>query len=70
MQNPYLSQVGHERYSTDLSGVGGKLRNSPDDFVVREVSIVPSLSKTGKHTIAKVTARNWETNALLRILAK
>ena len=70
MQNPYLSQVGHERYSTDLSGVGGKLRNSPDDFVVREVSIVPSLSKTGRHTIAKVTARNWETNALLRILAK
>ena len=70
MPNSYLSEVGNEKYSTELSGIGGKLRHTPDDFEVREISIIPSLSPTGKYTVAKVTSRNWETNTLLRILAK
>ena len=70
MPNTYLSKVGREKYSTDLSGIGGKLRNIPEDFEVREISLIPSYSLTGKYTIARVKSRNWETNALIRILAK
>ena len=62
--------VGMLYYLTDTDGTGGRLKADADDFVVREVSDGPAPSDSGKYTIATVTSRNWETNRLIRMMAK
>lgn len=62
--------VGMLYYLTDTDGTGGRLKADAEDFVVREVSEGPAPSDSGKYTIATVTSRNWETNRLIRMMAK
>ena len=63
------SDLGLEVFLTqDTKGIGGKLRNTPDDFVVDEISILPPADPEGKYVIAKVWHRNWEQNRLVRRL--
>lgn len=57
-----------EVYATPFPGVGGRIKTVPEDFVVEEISRLPAPGQ-GKHVIARVTTRNWETNALLQTLA-
>jgi tRNA pseudouridine13 synthase len=59
-------KIGIETFFTPYGGIGGKLRTSPEDFVVREVSNYPSKKEKGRFTIADVTVTNWETNHLVR----
>ncbi|MCJ7464011.1 MAG: tRNA pseudouridine(13) synthase TruD, partial [Thermoplasmata archaeon] len=47
---------------------GGKLRKTPEDFQVDEISILPPADPEGKFVIAKVWHRNWEANRLVRRL--
>ena len=61
--------VGIELFFTDFKGVNGKLRKDPEDFNVKEISNYPPENKTGRFTIADVTATNWETNLLVRELS-
>ena len=61
--------VGIEEYLTDTDGIGGKLRKTPEDFIVKEISMAPHEVPGGIWTIATVTSRNWETNRLIRILS-
>ena len=56
-------------YTQDVPGIGGKLRKTPDDFVVDEISVLPPPSPDGKFVIAKVWHRNWEMNRLVRRLS-
>jgi len=56
-------------YTGDLPGIGGKLRKTPEDFVVEEISILPPPAPEGRFVIAKVWHRNWEANRLVRRLA-
>jgi tRNA pseudouridine13 synthase len=56
-------------YTHDIPGIGGKLRKTPDDFVVDEISDLPAPSPDGKFVIAKVWHRNWEMNRLVRRLS-
>lgn len=61
------ADLGLERfYSEGFPGIGGKLRKSPEDFVVDEVSVRPPESPSGKYVIARVWHRNWEANRLVR----
>ncbi|UCE91673.1 MAG: tRNA pseudouridine(13) synthase TruD [Methanobacteriota archaeon] len=63
------AKLGLERYYTeDLPGIGGKLRKTPDDFVVDEVSLKPPEKPSGAVVIARVWHRNWEANRLVRRL--
>jgi len=62
--------VGIEEYITDTKGIGGRLRKSPEDFRVNEISLPPKEVPGGKWTIATVTANNWETNRLVRFMSK
>jgi tRNA pseudouridine13 synthase len=55
-------------YSAGLQGIGGKLRKTPEDFVVDEVSVDPPEKPAGAVVIAKVWHRNWEANRLVRRL--
>ena len=64
------ADVGMLYYLTDAEGTGGRLKATAEDFVVDEVSDGPEPSANGKFTIATVTSVNWETNRLIRMLAK
>jgi tRNA pseudouridine13 synthase len=55
-------------YSDGIPGIGGKLRRSPEDFEVDEVSVRPAEDADGKYVIARVWHRNWEANRLVRRL--
>jgi tRNA pseudouridine13 synthase len=55
-------------YSDGIQGIGGKLRRSPEDFEVDEVSVRPAKDASGKYVIARVWHRNWEANRLFRRL--
>ncbi|MDH3365405.1 MAG: tRNA pseudouridine(13) synthase TruD [Thermoplasmata archaeon] len=55
-------------YSEGIPGIGGKLRVSPEDFAVDEISVRPAENPDGKYVIAIVWHRNWEANRLLRRL--
>jgi tRNA pseudouridine13 synthase len=61
--------VGIETFFTPFKGVGGKLRTTSEDFIVREISNYPSKSDDGKYLISDVTTKNWETNLLVRELS-
>ncbi len=63
--------VGMERYySEGQPGIGGKLKETPVDFVVDEISIEPKPVDVGKYTIARIRAVNWESNKMIREIAR
>ncbi len=62
--------VGIHGYLTKTPGVGGTLKASADDFVVEEVSDPPPPVPEGRYAIATIRVREWETNRLVRQLAK
>jgi len=60
---------GIETFFTNFSGVCGKLRTVPEDFIVEEISEYPIKKEKGKFTIAEVETINWETNRLINVLS-
>jgi tRNA pseudouridine13 synthase len=62
--------VGIVGYLTSTPGVGGTIKSSPEDFIVEEISDPPPPSADGRYTIATIRVRNWETNRLVRELAR
>lgn len=67
------SSMGLILFYTSTPGVGGKLRRMTEDFVVEEVSLRPAAVKSagnGRYSVATVKAFNWETNRLVKRLAK
>lgn len=62
--------LGIEGFLTTTPGVGGTLKVSAEDFVVEEVSAPPPVVIEGSHTIARLRVREWETNRLVRQLAR
>src|SRR6266571_1793999 len=62
--------VGIEGYLTSTAGVGGILKETADDFAVEEVSSPPPTVADGRVAIAALRLRNWETNRLVRQLAR
>lgn len=64
------SKVGIELYFTKESGIGGRLKKYPEDFVVDEIIDLPEASEDGEYTLAKVWSSNWETNRLVDALSR
>ncbi|MCJ2520797.1 MAG: tRNA pseudouridine(13) synthase TruD [Candidatus Thermoplasmatota archaeon] len=63
-------EVGIQGYLTKTPPVRGRLRVTPEDFIVEEVPKELPISDDGRFLLVKVTARNWETNRLVRELSK
>jgi len=63
-------ELGMTIFVTRMPGTGGRLRKRPEDFRVVEISEYPEEKVGGRYTIARVTATNWETNRLIRMLSK
>ncbi len=57
-------------FGTAAPGIGGKLRSTPEDFVVVEEPLGPPEEGGGRVTAIMVRARNWETNRLVRMMAR
>lgn len=66
----FEKNIGIETYFTEDKGIGGKLRYTPEDFIVKELYLHPKKEETGNYVIAEVSCRNWETHTLIRELAK
>jgi tRNA pseudouridine13 synthase len=64
------AEIGLEVFFSDSPGIGGRLKRSPEDFLVEEISAYPERVENGQYTVAKVTAQNWEMNRLVRELSK
>ena len=75
---PARPEIGKERYLSNSKGIGGKLRKIPEDFVVEEIIntnekkhwIWAKENDNGKHCIAKITAKYWDTHVLVKELSK
>ncbi|HUL39836.1 MAG TPA: tRNA pseudouridine(13) synthase TruD, partial [Methanomassiliicoccales archaeon] len=64
------ARLGLEVFFTDTPGIKGRLKREVEDFVVEEISRHPPEDPSGRYTIAKVTSTNWETNRLVRQMAR
>jgi tRNA pseudouridine13 synthase len=54
--------LGLRSYLTTTSGIGGRLRHEPEDFVVVELGEGPPRFDPGAHAAFRVRLKNWETN--------
>ena len=63
-------EIGIEGYLTTTEGVGGILKSTAEDFIVEEISEPPERSDDGRFAVASLRVTNWETNRLVRQLAK
>ena len=64
------AEVGMRNYLCDTEGTGGHLKTEPEDFRVTEISDPPRAKENGDFTVATVTSRNWETNRLVKMMAR
>ncbi|MDO5845585.1 MAG: tRNA pseudouridine(13) synthase TruD [Methanocorpusculum sp.] len=64
--SPYASEneLGIGYYAASCEGIGGKLRATPEDFIVEEIPI--QFTGTGPYTICKLTKRSWEHQHAVR----
>src|SRR5437867_3601741 len=62
--------VGISGYATRGPGLGGRIKDSPEDFVVDEISVDLPRSPAGRYTVARIRTRNWETNRFVREMSR
>ena len=67
---PLERQVGIDYYASDADGTGGRIRDSPEDFRVREVEGVDPQPLSADpaaypHLLVRATLRDWDTNAFV-----
>ncbi|MEM0128631.1 MAG: tRNA pseudouridine(13) synthase TruD [Thermoplasmata archaeon] len=62
--------IGIGGYATGTAGIGGLLKQTPEDFVVQELSQYPWPADDGPFTILRVESRGWEQHELAEALAR
>jgi len=74
-------ELGIEVYATKASGIGGRIRRFPEDFVVEEILLdgskatvepkaVSSLTGLGRYLVCILVKRNWDTIMATRAIAQ
>lgn len=63
-------EIGIEVFYTNSKGIGGKLRKTAQDFIVKELSSPPPRVDKGDYAILKIRVKKWETNRLIRQLSR
>ena len=71
MPSPYPLEkdLGMRYYASDSPGIGGRLRSSPEDFVVEELPL-PISDPNGPYLICRLTKKNWELQQAVKEIAK
>ncbi|OTF11534.1 tRNA pseudouridine(13) synthase TruD, partial [Halorubrum sp. SD612] len=72
--HPTEQAVGIDHYVSDADGIGGRLRESPEDFRVRELEAFdaePPDADRGSYPelVVRATLRDWDTNDFARRLS-
>ncbi|MFB6311136.1 MAG: tRNA pseudouridine(13) synthase TruD [Salinirussus sp.] len=72
--HPIEHAVGMNWYVSDADGIGGRLRDSPSDFRVRELEALDpepldADPSAYPHLVCRVTLRGWDTNDFARTLS-
>lgn len=62
--------IGIEFYLARHPGVPGRLKATPEEFVVREVSNYPVPDPSGPYTILRVQSRGWEQHELAEAIGR
>ncbi len=62
--------IGIDAYLTAGPGIGGRIKVVPEDFVVEEIPAAPTGPRGEPATLAVIRTRNWETNRLVREIAR
>jgi tRNA pseudouridine13 synthase len=65
---PVERSLGLRWYASDAPGTAGRLRDSPDDFVVRECESPPPLTG-GPYLVCRLAKRNWEQSKAIRAIS-
>jgi len=65
---PLERELGMRWYGTAVPGIGGRLRESPEDFVVEEVAPAPGTE--GDYLVVRLTKKNWEQQHLVKEIAR
>ena len=77
MSKPARPEAGREEYLSTSEGIGGKLRKVAEDFEVIEFIETDSRSHWnwakemdgGRHSIVKITSKNWDNHVLIKELS-
>lgn len=70
MEIPLIEEkIGIDRYSTNVDGVGGVLRQEISDFIVREITNRQE-QDDGKYLVLELTKHNWELHHLIRDISR
>jgi tRNA pseudouridine13 synthase len=67
---PLERELGMRYYASDAEGIGGKLRTSPEDFLVEEMPLPEKGGTVGPYLICKLTKKNWELQHAVKEIAK
>jgi len=66
---PLERGLGMKYYASDAEGIGGKLRTTPQDFVVEEIPLGHKGGTEGPYLICKLTKTNWELQHAVKEIA-
>lgn len=66
--DPLERSLGLCWYANDAPGIGGRLRASPEEFVVEECETPPPFTG-GPYLVCRLTKRNWEQSKAVRAIA-
>lgn len=63
-------QLGLDYFTTTTTGIGGKLRERVEDFIVDEIPKHTFLPENGEYTHFTLEKENWETISAVRAIAR
>jgi tRNA pseudouridine13 synthase len=63
-------QLGLDYFTTTSTGIGGKLRERIEDFIVDEIPKHTDLAENGEYTHFNLEKKNWETISAVRAIAR
>jgi tRNA pseudouridine13 synthase len=66
---PLERELGMKYYASAAEGIGGKLRTTPQDFVVEEIPLEGKGGTEGPYLICKLTKTNWELQHAVKEIA-
>jgi tRNA pseudouridine13 synthase len=67
---PLERELGMQYYASGAEGIGGRLRATPDDFRVDEISVKDWSTTTGPYLICRLTKTNWELQHAVKEIAR
>jgi len=72
MRSPYPLEcsLGMRFYASETPGIGGVLRQEPEDFRVDEISKEFRPDENGRYLVCRLTKRNWDHHRAVKEIAK